>query len=119
MFVKGTWGAHQLVMRGISQQRALRCEPPDLRKGSLKEQPKDRKVFIESSSGAFDSELLQHLLCLLVHVWAFDECRKVCQLFVLALSSGPINSTDPRALRTHILRLLGPKTILYQAFGLC
>ena len=26
--------------------------------------------------------------------------------------------TTPRALRTHILRLLGPKTILYKAFGL-
>ena len=23
----------------------------------------------------------------------------------------------PKALRTHILRLLGPKTILYKAFG--
>ena len=26
--------------------------------------------------------------------------------------------TNPKALRTHILRLLGPKTILYEAFGL-
>ena len=25
---------------------------------------------------------------------------------------------NPRHLRTHILRLLGPKTILYKAFGL-
>ena len=25
---------------------------------------------------------------------------------------------SPRDLRTHILRLLGPKTILYKAFGL-
>ena len=24
---------------------------------------------------------------------------------------------NPKALRTHILRLLGPKTILYKAFG--
>ena len=27
-------------------------------------------------------------------------------------------SYSPRDLRTHILRLLGPKTILYKAFGL-
>ena len=25
---------------------------------------------------------------------------------------------NPKALRTHILRLLGPKTILFKAFGL-
>ena len=25
---------------------------------------------------------------------------------------------SPKALRTHIIRLLGPKTILYKAFGL-
>ena len=29
----------------------------------------------------------------------------------------PLN-LNPRDLRTHILRLLGPKTILYKAFGL-
>ena len=32
---------------------------------------------------------------------------------------GPLKgSIRFRALRTHILRLLGPKTILYKAFGL-
>ena len=28
-----------------------------------------------------------------------------------------ISGLYPKALRTHILRLLGPKTILYKAFG--
>ena len=27
-------------------------------------------------------------------------------------------NSNPKALRTHILRFLGPKTILYMAFGL-
>ena len=29
----------------------------------------------------------------------------------------PISLNYPKALRTHIVRLLGPKTILYKAFG--
>ena len=31
---------------------------------------------------------------------------------------GGSNSSVPKNLRTHILRLLGPKTMLYKAFGL-
>ena len=31
---------------------------------------------------------------------------------------GKPNPQNPRDLRTHILRLLGPKAILYEAFGL-
>ena len=37
---------------------------------------------------------------------------------VLGLTASPISVSYPKALRTHILRLLGPKTILYKASGL-
>ena len=36
----------------------------------------------------------------------------------LALPSGFNSYPNPKALRTSILRLLSPKTILYRAFGL-
>ena len=38
---------------------------------------------------------------------------------VSARSPRSCSSLNPRNLRIHILRLLGPKTILYKAFGLC
>ena len=34
------------------------------------------------------------------------------------LTSRILEASNPRNLRTHILRLLGPKTIVYKALGL-
>ena len=54
--------------------------------------------------------------------WSQRDRRSCARLGAAGLLSKPPPQTNPRsnpmALRTHILRLLGPKTMLYKAFGL-
>ena len=45
-----------------------------------------------------------------------ERVRNIC--FTLPRTSMEPAWSFPKALRTHILKLLGPKTILYRAFGL-
>ena len=45
--------------------------------------------------------------------------RALAQMkFHLRIEWCQASNPNPKALRTHIWRLLGPKTILYKAFGL-
>ena len=55
-------------------------------------------------------------LGLWVQGFSFEGFRAWLQ--VQPRGRGTIGLPNPKALRTHILWLLGPKTVLYKAFGL-